>query len=193
MPPSSFIWESRHSNSRARKCVRFEATAIATIEPFCTVCAESYFPFQSSEGCSSEYQTRALWKQRCPEKPFEISLQSPKGGIEETTENLCLNGFDLLGSTARQASFSRQVSAPRFQDPQFLVQSVANYHRFLQLQKHIPSQTSVPTYQINLIWHAHVSTLAGRLMKRTTVLRLLELHCTALHCTATTFSMIGSN
>jgi hypothetical protein len=115
--------------------------------------------FQLQAGGSSEYQTRDLWKQRYPEEPFEISLQSAKSGIEHAYENLCLNGFDLLGSTERQASFLWQVSAPRFQDKTFLDQGVDNYHRFLQLRKHAPSQTIlVPTYQIDLMWHTHILT-----------------------------------
>jgi hypothetical protein len=115
--------------------------------------SESTFHLQ---GCSSEHQTRALWKQRYPEEPFEISIQSAKGGSEQTSESLCLNGFDLLGSTERQGSFLWQVSAPRFQDPHFLDQGVDNYHRFLQLRKYAPSQTIVPTYQIDLMWHTHI-------------------------------------
>jgi hypothetical protein len=78
-----------------------------------------------------------------------------------------LCGFDLIGSTTRQATFLWQVSGPDFfytgtdtLKYEFLEQGVQNYKSFLKLKRQ-PSgrankQMLVPTYQIDLIWHTHI-------------------------------------
>merc|ERR1711933_219159 len=69
-----------------------------------------------------------------------------------------MGGFDLLGSTERQATFLWQIMGERFDDVEFLKEGVTNYHRFLQLKPYAAQSRIilVPTYQIDFMWHTHI-------------------------------------
>jgi hypothetical protein len=120
--------------------------------------------------------TRTLWNDRYPGESFDLSETSSlvatpvpakdSGSITtspNTMDSLLLSGFDLLASTARQATFLWQVSGPRFADHEFLQDGVGNYYKFLQLRKRASNkqQVIVPTYQIDLMWHTHILTHLG--------------------------------
>ena len=97
-----------------------------------------------------EHLTQQLWYQRYPQEPFFLkttssSTDSPSDPINS---DLLLDGFDLLGSTDRQATFLWQVSGPRFNDLSFLQEGLQNYIKFLQLKRQgvaPESQIIVPT------------------------------------------------
>ena len=74
-----------------------------------------------------------------------------------------IGGFDLVGSTERQALFLWQVSGERFQDDTFLEEAVDKYHKFIQLKPKAVINRSiiVPTYQIDLMWHTHILSSIG--------------------------------
>jgi len=114
-------------------------------------------------------QTQALWNLRYPDEPFFLPMN---GENEETISNnadekkdesdelksALVGGFDLLGSTERQATFLWQVAGERFEDTDFLEEGAENYRRFLQL-KPLAAKSRVilvPTYQIDLMWHTHI-------------------------------------
>ena len=117
-----------------------------------------------------ENQTRELWSQLYPKEPFFNSATSSNNHTDDdaTKDNnnkdfLFLNGFDLLGSTQRQATFLWQVSGEKFDHDVFLQDGVNNYYKFLQLRKNKRHQSKshqviVPTYQIDLMWHTHILT-----------------------------------
>lgn len=114
--------------------------------------------------------TRALWTRLYPDEPFFLvteRIQSEdKYGVEagdgikfETvTSNNTADGFDLIGSAIRQASFLWQISGERYEDQDFLEEGLLNYHRFLQMKPHASNMILVPTLQIDLLWHTHMLT-----------------------------------
>ena len=127
---------------------------------------------------------RALWAAAYPSEPFFLRLTEP--AVEKGCSSPgVLAGFDLLGSSERQATFLWQVQCPaspergrlasceqccaaqvsghRFEDEEFLAEAVANYKRFVFLKKGASrEQVIVPTYQIDLMWHTHIlASFAG--------------------------------
>ena len=48
-----------------------------------------------------------------------------------------------------------QVSLPQYQDRTFLQRAEQRYRAFLYLMKNRPGSFMVPTYDIDLMWHAH--------------------------------------
>jgi len=127
--------------------------------------------------CNSEEEvcreTRRLWEGLYPKEPFFLKDSSSLVAVTDVdkslttaadcqNESMLLNGFDLYGSTLRQATFLWQVSSPAFEDNDFLQDAVVNYFRFLSLKKHCADTVGkerfiiVPTYQIDLMWHTHM-------------------------------------
>lgn len=102
-------------------------------------------------------RTQDLWAERYPDEPFFLEEQDiiDVNGDEIDSD---LDGFDLFGSTERQATFLWQVTQERFGDEQFLMDGVDAYYKFLRLRttKDGMNQIIVPTYQIDLIWHTHI-------------------------------------
>ncbi|CAJ1959376.1 unnamed protein product [Cylindrotheca closterium] len=110
-------------------------------------------------------RTRSLWNQQYPEESFHLQMDEPNHAEQKIDDrSLLLDGFDLLGSTGRQATFLWQVSGPHFADEDFLKEGALQYYKFLKLRKHEKKSNSVivPTYQIDLMWHTHIlSRMSG--------------------------------
>jgi hypothetical protein len=110
-------------------------------------------------------RTVDLWTASYPNETFHLSRPRCVDLHDdiESDSDLCLDGFDLLASTDRQAAFLWQVSAPNFSEHSFLEEGLRNYHKFLHLKgKNDPSMVIVPTYQIDLFWHTHMlSSIRG--------------------------------
>jgi hypothetical protein len=154
---------------------------------------DEFYLTNTSKQQQQEKQTRELWSQLYPKEPFFISTTSSNNNNNNnntatTNDNnnndlYFLNGFDLLGSTQRQATFLWQVSGERFDNDIFLLDAVEKYYKFLQLRKNKQQQQQqqqqqrdnqqssnsasasashnqhiiiVPTYQIDLMWHTHM-------------------------------------
>jgi hypothetical protein len=101
--------------------------------------------------------TRDLWVKTYPNEPFFLEDADQACTVDSRPEDSKLCGFDLAGSTERQAGFLWQVSGQRFQKDSFLREGVSNYYKFLSLKKvAAPDQFIVPTYQIDLMWHTHI-------------------------------------
>ncbi|KAL3936644.1 MAG: hypothetical protein SGBAC_008075, partial [Bacillariaceae sp.] len=115
-------------------------------------------------------RTRSCWNQQFPEESFHLQMyESSAQNVQNAEEkiddsSLFLDGFDLLGSTDRQATFLWQVSGPLFVNDDFLQQGALQYYKFLKLRNHANKSkiVIVPTYQIDLMWHTHMlSSLTG--------------------------------
>lgn len=125
---------------------------------------ETNRPFSLQLSTSPEEEanalTRELWKDAYTHESFFLQTQSTVDGENKGEEDQLLSGFDLLGSTQRQATFLWQVSGERFDDDSFLADGVANYYNFLKLTQRARSLKVilVPTYQIDLMWHTHILT-----------------------------------
>ena len=102
-------------------------------------------------------KTRELWREMFPEFSFFDIDCKPEGALPVTqiSDAGLVGKFDLLGSTERQATFLFQVSDPRFEDDEFLIEGIDRYHKFLSLHN-ADGRPIVPTYQIDLMWHTHM-------------------------------------
>ena len=82
--------------------------------------------------------TQKIWSKEFPDKMFFLDSNQVEVHVhchDVTGEKkVMVGGFDLLGSTDRQATFLWQVSSPSFDDIDFLEQGVENYRRFLLLK-----------------------------------------------------------
>jgi Glycine-rich domain-containing protein-like len=113
------------------------------------------FAFQAADGHNEDRLTQDAWEDVFPDVPFFLQEES-----EELKDVAVLVGgsFDVIGATQRQQSFLWQVSRPIFEDPAFLDDAIARYHKFLCLKPSawIGSTALVPTLQIDLMWHTHI-------------------------------------
>ncbi|KAG8384191.1 hypothetical protein BUALT_Bualt04G0092400 [Buddleja alternifolia] len=115
----------------------------------------------SSVGGTSTKATEEIWKTLFPGVPYELDLTSAlqdnicakKVGEEKCTK------YDLILAVQRQSPFFYQVSRPYMNDIRYLEGAVARYKGFLHLIKRNKEKSiksfSVPTYDIDLIWHTH--------------------------------------
>ncbi|KAI3462624.1 hypothetical protein Pfo_019287 [Paulownia fortunei] len=115
----------------------------------------------SSVGETSRRATEDIWKTLYPGEPYDLDLTSAlldniygrKVGGEKCTK------YDLISAVQRQSPFFYQVSRPHMNDTRYLEGSVARYKGFLHLIKRNKERSiksfSVPTYDIDLIWHTH--------------------------------------
>lgn len=113
-------------------------------------------------------RTQDAFAEMYPEESF--FLLTTTGPQESRTNpdssNTLLDGFDVIASCERQASFLWQVSGPNFDKESFLHEGVENYLKFVRLMGQDSTTTStsttgkpkflVPTYQIDLMWHTHI-------------------------------------
>lgn len=97
-----------------------------------------------------------------PDEPFQLDLSSPC--LKSYEVNKLANGqdstdYDLVSAVKRQSPFFYQVARPFMGNDIFLQEAVARYKGFLHLIKRNKEksirQFCVPTYDIDLIWHAH--------------------------------------
>ena len=87
--------------------------------------------------------TKELWSESYPTEPFFAVVAEEKndGGDLSQHDSLLLDGFDLLGSTDRQAGFLWQVSSPLFREERFLEEAVeSNSDRLMKEAGFDPSK-----------------------------------------------------
>ncbi|XP_042027842.1 glycine-rich domain-containing protein 1-like [Salvia splendens] len=113
----------------------------------------------SVEGTSRK-QTEDAWKILFPGEPFELDLELQQESISGqgvAAENF--TKYDLIAAAQRQAPFFYQVSQCHMNDTHYIIGAVARYKGFLHLIKRNKEKGiksfSVPTYDIDLIWHTH--------------------------------------
>ena len=82
--------------------------------------------------------TQDLWSKEFPDTTFFLNSNQVDTDVHchdvSGDNRVMVGGFDLLGSTDRQATFLWQVSSPSFDDIDFLEQGVKNYCHFLLLK-----------------------------------------------------------
>ncbi len=57
-----------------------------------------------------------------------------------------------------------QTNLPHYREPWFLERAAGRYRRFLALRRRHPTQFLVPTYDIDVVWHAHMVPLPAALV-----------------------------
>lgn len=98
--------------------------------------------------------TVQLWKKRFPAEPYHHIGQSHSW--EEIDTTISRISYDLVDAVLRQSSFFHQVSELHVRTESFLHAAEMRYKGFLHLAaKSKGKQFLVPTYDIDLMWHAH--------------------------------------
>ncbi|KAK6151071.1 hypothetical protein DH2020_016003 [Rehmannia glutinosa] len=114
----------------------------------------------SLEG-TSRSATEEIWKSLFPGEPYELDLAS---ALQDNMRGQRVVGekctkYDLISAVQRQSPFFYQVSRPYMNDDRYIEGSVARYKGFLHLIKRNKEKSiksfSVPTYDIDLMWHTH--------------------------------------
>ncbi|KAH6759921.1 DNA-binding protein [Perilla frutescens var. frutescens] len=114
----------------------------------------------SLEGISSR-PTEDIWKTLFPGEPYELDFESvhqDNMSCQRVVGENCTK-YDLISAVQRQGPFFYQVSRLHMNDNRYIEGSVARYKGFLHLIKRNKEKGiksfSVPTYDIDLIWHTH--------------------------------------
>ncbi|KAK4477409.1 hypothetical protein RD792_016630 [Penstemon davidsonii] len=113
----------------------------------------------SSMKGTSRMATEEIWKTLYPDEPFELdSASALEDNIVPKAVEKCTT-YDLISAVQRQSPFLYQVSRPHMNDDHYIEGAVARYKAFLHLIKRNKERSidsfSVPTYDIDLIWHSH--------------------------------------
>ncbi|EPS64776.1 hypothetical protein M569_10005, partial [Genlisea aurea] len=130
-------------------------------------CEELFGRILDSGSVASSLHNRPMasseefWRTHFPLESYELELPSSyqdSKPVEKVAVEKC-SDYDLVSAVQRQVPFFYQVSRPYMADARFIKEAVARYKGFLHLirknkEKGVNS-FSVPTYDIDLIWHTH--------------------------------------
>ncbi|CAM6045164.1 unnamed protein product [Sphagnum compactum] len=129
-------------------------------------------PLLADLGSEMEAQERCkkLWTLQYPKEPFDIMdtlSKLPPTLATSTAKVYPIDEFnavdqgileleELVGAVARQSSFYYQVSQPYMWEDSFLQVAKERYKCFLHMLSRLKgSSLCVPTFDIDLMWHAH--------------------------------------
>ena len=103
-------------------------------------------------------KTDRIWRQVYYPSPrgCHIDLTEPHEGPTLYTAQKSQIQYNLEEACCRQFKFYYQVSLPHYKDDLFLKKAVEHYEHHLRLSRYHPDTFMVPSYDINLIWHAHL-------------------------------------
>ena len=93
-----------------------------------------------------------LWRDLYSEEPFEIDLAKPPAVVVNYQSKI---QYNLEEACARQFKFFYQVSLPHYKDDLFLKKAVERYENHLRIKRSHPDVVMVPSYDVELMWHAH--------------------------------------
>eukprot|EP00924_Labyrinthula_sp_SR-Ha-C_P011132 snap_masked-scaffold_51-processed-gene-1.40-mRNA-1 protein AED:1.00 eAED:1.00 QI:0/-1/0/0/-1/1/1/0/387 len=107
-----------------------------------------------------ETLTESIWKKYYPNVSFYKEQRAEK--TVDLFEGCSSKFLDmktrLLNSSENQRGFLYQVSRPLFRDPEVLKSAYDDYLKFLLLIADRQSTFNVPRYDIDLMWHTHMTT-----------------------------------
>ena len=112
------------------------------------VSAQRWAAFCESHGLGHE----PFWVPWAPRGP-DARKEAPPSA--DTTAFVSKFGYDIAAAVERQNVFNYQVSLPHYLETPFLQRAVARYLCFLELRRRNPGKFLVPTYDIDVVWHAH--------------------------------------
>lgn len=102
---------------------------------------------------------RGVWENIYKDEAYDITqvLQEAdmceEGDVKETQSDI---SYDILLASSRQMMFHYQTITPHWRTGStFLHMGVNRYLAFLHLKRVSPSTIIVPTFDIDLVWHAH--------------------------------------
>eukprot|EP00892_Ulva_mutabilis_P001219 jgi/Ulvmu1/11098/UM070_0013.1 len=100
---------------------------------------------------SREAAQQSMWAS------LQAELSLPTGPYTPAALPPSQLSHDLAAAAARQSTFFYQVSLPHYRDTAFLTAAVARYNTFLRIRGSNPGAKLCPTYDMNLVWHAHMA------------------------------------
>ncbi|WAR08823.1 GRDP2-like protein [Mya arenaria] len=100
--------------------------------------------------------SRELWTSEYPSEPYDLRAQG-SSDIESNTNGDSRISYDLVSAALRQTSFFYHVSLPHYRDSKFLEDASQRYRQFLFMAAENRTSFLVPCYDIDLIWHTHMS------------------------------------
>ena len=104
---------------------------------------------------SSALKTKRIWEKRYESEPYWI--ENNQGPISKERRMKKVHGYDLISSVKSQRLFLWQVSRNCFSDTAFLTEATKDYVKFLKLISRASNKFTVPRYDIDLIWHTHMT------------------------------------
>jgi hypothetical protein len=121
--------------------------------------------------------TRTLWQSKFQDEPYEVDISEARdapvvqkqdcdGGNEALPTVVPSNvanriTYNLVDAVSRQKSFYYQVSQPHVVQNQFLQSAAQRYKGFLYLFTRNKGTFLVPTYDVDIMWHAHQRSAAA--------------------------------
>ncbi len=104
--------------------------------------------------------SRQIWEFYNPHEPFDLDSNiDERKQTHFDSKNETLHGFDLLASARKQDEFYRRIKPFVESRTHNFALAVQNYHRFMALFREHPHLSSklVPTYEVDQIWHIHMT------------------------------------
>ena len=98
--------------------------------------------------------TAAAFARMYPSEPFHLVPPAEDAEVAAPPQPLAC---DLIAAAERQKNFLWQVSGPQYGNEAFLADAVRRYAQLLLLMRQLPHAFLVPTYDMDLMWHAHLA------------------------------------
>lgn len=169
-------YELSYSAARSKTAGSDDTTSLFSFDIVAAIQRQQSFPFQASLICPcstvkiqhlvSHAVANGLWAPRacleaCVPAHYVQHCCCNKSVMEQIGIVTCdpasfQRHCQQVGETAEFSGFGGvQVALPQYQDSNFLRRAHSRYAAFLYLMKHSPGTFMVPTYDIDLMWHAH--------------------------------------
>lgn len=138
-------------NAYTQDCEAFFGFVVDVADPF--LCAG-----KDCKDAEAEARARAMWAKGANGVPFDLK-DCLEAGMKclNKKEGAFAPSCDLVASAGRQGGFLWQVWPAHYDEASFLAAACERYLRLLELWKRHPHEFLVPTYDIDLAWHAHMS------------------------------------
>ena len=117
-----------------------------------------WFSRRKAKTRHSRYKNNILWYSGSNETTKEYFWNCPKYQYLKCPGLECPGlewAIILLTSEIMKSAFYYQTSLPHYRSIQFLHSALIRYKQWLSIKKLYPAEFFPPTYDIDVIWHAH--------------------------------------
>ena len=117
-----------------------------------------------AEDSNAETAARAAWRDAAPAWPFDLEdalrdYGQRRGFLPDNrTSSFDSSSCNMVGSATNQGGFLWQVLPEQYGDAAFVRRACERYAMLVALWRDCPGEFLVPTYDMDLVWHAHLST-----------------------------------
>eukprot|EP00667_Euglena_gracilis_P000265 EG_transcript_265 len=172
VPPMDVAWVWQAHMSAPKE---YEQDCLATVSAIVDHCP----PIGEKQMSKGVERARAIWNQWYRDEPYDFQCccgAPPAEEGEAEPARPSAFSYDLHAAVARQHSRTFQTLLPHFRDPKFMRMAVQRYLQHITLCKEYPTIFLVPTYDITVVWGAHLcrplryrsdmDMFAGRILDR---------------------------